>query len=175
MDSPTENKQDWLRKTWLTLNLKKISFILRKLLWAMWGLRFSRRWGWWCVSGFWRHVDSSVDASVSEKHTVSNFSPEDADIMFLRNVGNYRRVYTAPKPRRTTSLPWTMTGESGSDWLWAGRSGFYSWQVQEFFSSLPRSDRLRPAPHHRPSYLKVIVGKAAGAWNDCPHSSSADI
>jgi hypothetical protein len=30
-------------------------------------------------------------------------SPEDGDSMFLRTVGIYRRVYTAPKPRRTTS------------------------------------------------------------------------
>jgi hypothetical protein len=35
--------------------------------------------------------------------TVSNFSPEDGDSMFLRNAGIYRRVYTAPNPRRTSS------------------------------------------------------------------------
>jgi hypothetical protein len=29
--------------------------------------------------------------------------PEDGEIMFLRNVGIYRQVYTAPKPRRTSS------------------------------------------------------------------------
>jgi hypothetical protein len=45
-----------------------------------WDLRFSRLWRWWC-SGFRR--------------------PEGGDSMFLRNVGIYRRVYTAPKPRRT--------------------------------------------------------------------------
>jgi hypothetical protein len=28
---------------------------------------------------------------------------EDGDGMFLQNVGIYRRVYTVPKPRRTTS------------------------------------------------------------------------
>jgi hypothetical protein len=65
-------------------------------------LRFSRLWGWWCSFGFWRHVHSSVDSKVSEKHTVS-ISPEDGYSMFLRNVGIYRRVYMAPKPRRTTS------------------------------------------------------------------------
>jgi hypothetical protein len=48
---------------------------------------------WWC-SGFWRRVDSTVDAS-----------PEDGDRMFLRNVGVYRRVYSAPKPRTTSSSP----------------------------------------------------------------------
>jgi hypothetical protein len=32
------------------------------------------------------------------------FSPEDGDSIFLRNVGIYRRVYTAPKPRRTSSI-----------------------------------------------------------------------
>jgi hypothetical protein len=42
-------------------------------------------------SGFWRRVDSSVDANVSEKHTVSIF-----------------RANISPKPRRTTlsSPPW---------------------------------------------------------------------
>jgi hypothetical protein len=29
------------------------------------------------------------------------FRLEDGDSMFLRNVGIYRRVYTAPKPRGT--------------------------------------------------------------------------
>jgi hypothetical protein len=44
---------------------------------------------WWCSS-------------------VSIFSPEDGGSIFLRNVGIYRRVYMAPKPRRTSSssLPW---------------------------------------------------------------------
>jgi hypothetical protein len=37
------------------------------------------------------------------RHTVSIFSPEDGDSIFLRNVGIYRRVYTAPKPRRIAS------------------------------------------------------------------------
>jgi hypothetical protein len=32
-----------------------------------------------------------------------HFSPEDGVSMFLRNVGIYRRAYTAPKPKRTTS------------------------------------------------------------------------
>jgi hypothetical protein len=31
------------------------------------------------------------------------FSPKDGDSMFLRNVGIYRQVYMAPKPRRTLS------------------------------------------------------------------------
>jgi hypothetical protein len=45
---------------------------------------------------------SSVEANVSEKHTVSIFSPEDGDRIFLQN-GIYRQVYTVPKPRRTAS------------------------------------------------------------------------
>jgi hypothetical protein len=50
-----------------------------------------------------------VDASVSEKHTVSivrakvAILEEDEDSMFLRNDGIYLRFYTAPKPRRTSS------------------------------------------------------------------------
>jgi hypothetical protein len=50
-----------------------------------------------------RHADSSVDANVSEKNTVSIFSPEEGDSMFLRNVVIYGRVYMAPKPRGTSS------------------------------------------------------------------------
>jgi hypothetical protein len=46
---------------------------------------------WCCSSGFWRRVNSSVDADVSEKHTVCIFSPED------------RQVYAVPKPWRKTS------------------------------------------------------------------------
>jgi hypothetical protein len=51
----------------------------------------------------WLRVDFSVDTNVSEKHIVSIFGPEDGGSMFLRNVNTYLRVYTAPKPRRTTS------------------------------------------------------------------------
>jgi hypothetical protein len=39
-------------------------------------------------------ADSSADAILS---------PEDGENIFLRNVGIYRRVYTAPKPTRTAS------------------------------------------------------------------------
>jgi hypothetical protein len=42
-------------------------------------------------------------ANVSEKYTVSIFRAEDGDSMFLLNVVIYLRVYTAPKPRRTSS------------------------------------------------------------------------
>jgi hypothetical protein len=37
---------------------------------------------------------------VSEKHTVSIFISEDGDILFLRNVGIYLRVYAAPNPKQ---------------------------------------------------------------------------
>jgi hypothetical protein len=47
-------------------------------------------------------VDSAANATVSEIETVCVFSPEDGDIMFLRNVGICHRVYTAPKPKRTS-------------------------------------------------------------------------
>jgi hypothetical protein len=68
-----------------------------------WDLRFSQQWGWWCSSGFWRHVDSSVDANVLEKHTVSIFSSE---VGMLGSGGIYivsslqpwrRRQYASPK------------------------------------------------------------------------------
>jgi hypothetical protein len=52
------------------------------------GLRFSLLWGWWSSSGFWRRVDSSIDANVSEKHTVSIFSPEDGDSMFSETLAS---------------------------------------------------------------------------------------
>jgi hypothetical protein len=38
-------------------------------------------------SEFWRHVDSSVDANVSEDLTASIFRAEVGGSMFLRNVG----------------------------------------------------------------------------------------
>jgi hypothetical protein len=63
---------------------------------------FSGRWGWWCHSSkFLCCVDSSVDANISEKHTVSIFRAEDGDNTFLWNAGIYQWVYMAPKPRRT--------------------------------------------------------------------------
>jgi hypothetical protein len=37
------------------------------------------------------------------------FNREDGDNMSLRNVGIYRRVYTAPKPRRTSSSEWDIS------------------------------------------------------------------
>jgi hypothetical protein len=48
---------------------------------------------------------SALLTEVKGSHHCSSvhFSPEDGDRMFLRNVGIYRRVHTAPKPRRTTS------------------------------------------------------------------------
>jgi hypothetical protein len=36
----------------------------------VWDLRFLWWWGWWWCSGFWRHVDLSVDSGVLEKHTL---------------------------------------------------------------------------------------------------------
>jgi hypothetical protein len=53
------------------------------------------------TSFFWvlARVDSSVDANVSDKHTVSIFRAGDG------NAGIYRRVYMAPKPRSTSSSP----------------------------------------------------------------------
>jgi hypothetical protein len=69
----------------------------RELCCEIWDL--SRRW--WCYSGFWSHVDWSVGASVSEKHTVFIFRAEAS--MLLRIVGICCPVYTAPKPRRKLS------------------------------------------------------------------------
>jgi hypothetical protein len=46
---------------------------------------------------------TSRPSGVQPTVTVSISSPEDGDSMFLRNVGIYRRVYTAPKPRTATS------------------------------------------------------------------------
>jgi hypothetical protein len=45
-----------------------------------------------------------VDTRVSEKHTIFIFIPENGDSMFLRNVGIYRRVCTAPRPGTTSSV-----------------------------------------------------------------------
>jgi hypothetical protein len=51
------------------------------------------------ILSFW--VLAPVNVNILERHTVCTFSPEDGDSLFLRNAGIYRRVYTAPKPRRT--------------------------------------------------------------------------
>lgn len=37
-------------------------------------------------SEFWHHVDSYIDTSVSEKHSVSSFRAKDGDSMFLQTV-----------------------------------------------------------------------------------------
>lgn len=55
-----------------------------------------------CSSGFWLSVDLPVEVNLPEKHVICNLSPEDAGSLSLRNVGMYRRVYTASKPRRVT-------------------------------------------------------------------------
>jgi hypothetical protein len=55
-----------------------------------------------CYSRLWRREDTEVD-------TNQRFSPEDGDIIFLRNVDIYLLVYTASQPRRIISLsspPW---------------------------------------------------------------------
>jgi hypothetical protein len=94
---------------------------------------------WWCP-GFWRSVDSLVDADVSEKiwPTYSlillflqpyinpstsqprNFSSEDGESMFLQNVGIYLRVSTATKPRASSSSspPWEPQIAHVSSLLW---------------------------------------------------------
>jgi hypothetical protein len=43
-----------------------------------------------------------LDTTVSEEHTVSIFSPEDGDSMFLRNFGIYLQVHTVLQPTRPT-------------------------------------------------------------------------
>lgn len=43
--------------------------------------------------GVYERVGSYVDARVSEKRTISLFSPEDGYSVFLRNVGFYLRMY----------------------------------------------------------------------------------
>jgi hypothetical protein len=51
---------------------------------------------WWkhcCSSLLWCHVDSYLDTNVSEKNTVSIFSPEDGDSIFLQNIGICIQVY----------------------------------------------------------------------------------
>jgi hypothetical protein len=40
-------------------------------------------------------VNSQAATKVSNKHTVSIFSPEDGDTIFLKNGGIYLQVHTA--------------------------------------------------------------------------------
>jgi hypothetical protein len=49
-----------------------------------------------CSSGFWRRVDSSIDANVSEKHTVSIFRSEVQSLRW--------RPCVSPKRHKPTSL-----------------------------------------------------------------------
>jgi hypothetical protein len=56
-------------------------------------MRFWRRWAWRCSYGFWRRVDWSPDAGVSEKHA-HILSPDDTDsTWFLQNAGIYRSTW----------------------------------------------------------------------------------
>jgi hypothetical protein len=45
------------------------------------------------------HVDSQDDTNVTEKRTVSIYSLEDGDSVFLQNVGIYQWVCTVSQPR----------------------------------------------------------------------------
>jgi hypothetical protein len=48
-------------------------------------LRLSRRWRWLCSSsGLWRHVDSQVVTSISEKHSVFTTSLVSPKLWYLR-------------------------------------------------------------------------------------------
>jgi hypothetical protein len=66
---------------------------------SVWDLRFSRRWEWWCCSsGFWHRVDSSVDANVSEKYTVSIFRVESFGETYCLHLQPWRwRQYVSPE------------------------------------------------------------------------------
>jgi hypothetical protein len=46
-----------------------------------------------------------VDTNVSEKYTVSIFRAEDGESMFLQKLSIYLRVYTASKPKKSSSSP----------------------------------------------------------------------
>jgi hypothetical protein len=64
---------------------------------------------------FWRRVDLSAEANVSEKQ---GFSPEDGDSVFLRYVGIYLRVYTAPESRNVIIFTAPKTSSlTQIDWL----------------------------------------------------------
>jgi hypothetical protein len=91
----------------------------KQATYQLWDLRFSRRWG-CCV--FWRRIDSSVDANASQKHAVWILRAEGGDSMFLPNAGIYRRVYTAPKPRRTSTCQFL----SYRRWWWRHSSWYIS-------------------------------------------------
>jgi hypothetical protein len=62
----------------------------KQMFMKAWLVRFEvflQWWGWWyCSSGFQRHVGSSVNANVSEKHTVSIFR---AAVAMLGSGGFY--------------------------------------------------------------------------------------
>lgn len=49
----------------------------------MWDFTFSHLLQWW-FPGFWCRADSSVDANVSEKHTIFFFRDEDGDVVLIK-------------------------------------------------------------------------------------------
>jgi hypothetical protein len=67
---------------------------------TVWNSRFSQLQGWYCSFGFLHLVDSSVDASVSEKQVL---------FFFIAEVGRY---YRAPKPRKSV-IVWQSVSVRG--------------------------------------------------------------
>jgi hypothetical protein len=45
-----------------------------------------------------------IEADISKKHALSNFSPKDGDSTLLCHVGFYQPTHTKTKPKRTSSV-----------------------------------------------------------------------
>jgi hypothetical protein len=81
-------------------------FLSYKQIYSLLGLKFSWWGGWWCSSGYWHHVDSSVDGTVSEKHTVSIFR---AEVAMLGSGEIY--ILLKGRLREWTNQGWGMRGK----------------------------------------------------------------
>jgi hypothetical protein len=92
-----------------------------------------------------------------------HFSPEDGGIVFLRNVGIYRRGYTAPKPRRTSSSsspPWKPQISHYSDKF----LDLTRWTVPDF---LYKSRRLTVRGITNMATVRLPPNNLATSWQIC--------
>jgi hypothetical protein len=157
----------------------------------LWDSRFSGRWI-WCSAGVWRRVDSSIDASVSEKHTVFSFDRSHVlhcALILRRFLQQSRSVICSRltlQGDKRSGLSALNTGVSTVGWACVSVGHRYisslwwvslSLKCQEIFASSPLPDRLwSPASIVSSGYRSLFPGgKAVGTWSWPVTSDSADV
>jgi hypothetical protein len=99
-------------KVFTTVAMEERWMVIRLTQFIPRDMRFLQRRCRCCYSGLWRNVDSQVDISVSEKHTVSTFRAvlKIETVCFSETlVSTYLHVYTASQPRTTTSTFYSLS------------------------------------------------------------------